>query len=1652
MLIPKQLIGGEVKPKQKTPDAPSGSFFDAIQKLDEISKKAASAPIKHKVETAYGSFDVEHKGLWNKRARDKYISMIEDEGRKEGWRREDGTVADTKAPDFSKTTPKQYEQTKKAVNARPQPAKPEPKPRINSLAQSRIDAFDQSRIDASPEKEYTGGDARLSRTAQSGRGMNATQQRRLTPQDQAVDVSAETKKNLQKFEDDLLNKIDFLGVRGAAKNVIANVAKGNEGAYTYDPVLGMITGAASDAMTPLASFESAVGNMYDPTATGEERLGAIGNAGMYALGAAGNLTAARGAVGNLKAFRQGRQVAKAAKVAGATEPASGTVTPPSPKPVDTPSSFSDAIGAPRAAGKGADDVSGIVPGFRQPIAKMPENRIESLSPQGRAIETWAGANLQKLIDNGVGEDLRTWDAVGKHYGSGAVPRNPEEFKYWVNDLVRTVDESDRNLSLSTEFATRDYAREMQDLRKLVSRSTPIPVNADPVKTIVGLQRQGNGWRVVPNPQLIPLSNVPEPFRLSVLENMRDGEMRYTTRANYQAWKDQGKPDSGVLRTRTASELATSEMGGDQSLSDFVTSIGRDGGSDILVPRDAVRAFVRNHFNQQTRAGQAAAAMRKPVKPEDFDAAVKYYNGEPVTAPMEVATPKPVEMKAPVQPKPVRTSTQPDIPTARPAQAADDVPATSARKAMVADDRAAMGLDELDDAVRKSFGESLDNARTKGYDGAWATREAEAVTAKPRALNDEETAGMVDAMARLKNDHKALLKQAENATDPAELSRINEGLKGIENQFDSISTAVRKSGTEKGRALASQKITLNEDFDLISVRSRARANKGGELTAKEDAELTKRVKELEDEITSQTSQIKDLTEKLVKAQEVRTATRATGFSKGSTSAVRKQAATRFQEAVAKSAGRTSMLALNDATPEAIRAFRQYVNAVVADGARGIDDVIKRMGDDGVQVDYEDIYKGLTEKTGLRKLSDIQKEIATARKELAAQARAAVEPDVPKAKRQMTREQKVKFREGSLRNQIAKIDAQIEQKKLFPKGAKIETPEIKRLEAIRKEKQAKLDEITKPQKEAQKVSGKAATIQSQIDELKKKAADGSLTAPERKAVDAELLQLRQQRDAARRLAQESSLDYNMGTIQSKLDAKAKAKATRESPEGVARQVKRTKEQLQADIAKLDQQIKSGEYIEAQPKVAREVDAEVYKLRMIRKAKEDRVRAIQESVRPMSGAETLGTVITEFKMLNPFARLTDVAANTSNLVSAIPETPFRFLADKAVGRVTKNDPLIRWNKDTSERLRRTMDRITGSTGAEFQRVFTGTDKASLEKFGKSRGPGGKLAGGTDVPFRVIYREFAHDLFAESKARKLMVGKSEAEISNMRETILRDLDQHPDVMDAAEEYSLYKTFNNDNVVSKSFSMVRNGVLKGDFQKVAFDELIARFSRVITNVAQDTFDRTPVGFVSQLMRLGVKRKELTEVQRLIISDKLAKGMVGSAASILGYLVGDQIKTEFKGDKSKYADSGDIEKLGGVAGAFLQGVYARNAETLKPDQEDDFKRRQVLNMLTNSPAASNVQDTLGALMQPGANKVEQFVAKKLSNVVIPGVVRDTAQRMDSPNFGLTGGATRREKLPQEENPDTGRMRQTRSFWLILMKEFQSKIPVARQALPLKDGG
>jgi len=172
----------------------------------------------------------------------------------------------------------------------------------------------------------------------------------------------------------------------------------------------------------------------------------------------------------------------------------------------------------------------------------------------------------------------------------------------------------------------------------------------------------------------------------------------------------------------------------------------------------------------------------------------------------------------------------------------DAESTSARQADLQDDRAALGLDEIASVERKGWQKSLQEAHEQMIPDN-AQRIASEVIDAPRPLNDVETAGLVVKGARLKNEHKSLMAKIEEA-DEAEQQLLSAQLARVEAEFDTISTALIQSGSEKGRALASQKLTINQDFDLLSLKNRAKARKGKPLTAKENKKIEQLAKDLE----------------------------------------------------------------------------------------------------------------------------------------------------------------------------------------------------------------------------------------------------------------------------------------------------------------------------------------------------------------------------------------------------------------------------------------------------------------------------------------------------------------------------------------------------------------------------------------------------------------------------------------------------------------------------------------------------------------------------------------------------------------------------------------------------------------------------------------
>lgn len=195
----------------------------------------------------------------------------------------------------------------------------------------------------------------------------------------------------------------------------------------------------------------------------------------------------------------------------------------------------------------------------------------------------------------------------------------------------------------------------------------------------------------------------------------------------------------------------------------------------------------------------------------------------------------------------------------PDELADVVNYTSARKDMTTRDREAMGLEALDGPERRSWSTALKDAKRQKLPER-ALADAAAVIAKPRALSDVETAGMVIEANKIKIAHENLRRELDAATDEGAKFGLAEQMLRAEQDFDTLTRAMRASGTEKGRALAAQKLTLDEDFNLVSVLARARqAKEGADVPAADRAQferLTKMIAEKDAEIARLTKKQAD----------------------------------------------------------------------------------------------------------------------------------------------------------------------------------------------------------------------------------------------------------------------------------------------------------------------------------------------------------------------------------------------------------------------------------------------------------------------------------------------------------------------------------------------------------------------------------------------------------------------------------------------------------------------------------------------------------------------------------------------------------------------------------------------------------------------------
>jgi hypothetical protein len=185
--------------------------------------------------------------------------------------------------------------------------------------------------------------------------------------------------------------------------------------------------------------------------------------------------------------------------------------------------------------------------------------------------------------------------------------------------------------------------------------------------------------------------------------------------------------------------------------------------------------------------------------------------------------------------------------------------TSARKQFIDADRKLLGSAKAVEAQAESFKQWMDEGNQmideSGQDSrTWGATLAKEILNSPRPLSDKETGAMVSVMQVIKNNHKLLSDQLTGlteATDNIKIKALNDQLSQLEKEFDELTLAVRISGTEKGRSLNAQKLTLNEDFDLISVLNRYKRRSFDGMVNDTDkaklTELTKKIKDLESKL-------------------------------------------------------------------------------------------------------------------------------------------------------------------------------------------------------------------------------------------------------------------------------------------------------------------------------------------------------------------------------------------------------------------------------------------------------------------------------------------------------------------------------------------------------------------------------------------------------------------------------------------------------------------------------------------------------------------------------------------------------------------------------------------------------------------------------------
>ena len=179
----------------------------------------------------------------------------------------------------------------------------------------------------------------------------------------------------------------------------------------------------------------------------------------------------------------------------------------------------------------------------------------------------------------------------------------------------------------------------------------------------------------------------------------------------------------------------------------------------------------------------------------------------------------------------------------------------------AQERAARNLGPLEAEGKRDFGTVWERARqTLAEDPQAGNRLANEVSAKPRALNAEESAVLIQHGAELNNRYDSTLRDidaAQKTGNTADEAQAQVRRRELEEQLQVHDQAARQSGYEQGLGLAMRNALANRDYSMARQVARFRAIEGGDIPEGVRSQLdtlTKQVADLNDRIKQRDAQL------------------------------------------------------------------------------------------------------------------------------------------------------------------------------------------------------------------------------------------------------------------------------------------------------------------------------------------------------------------------------------------------------------------------------------------------------------------------------------------------------------------------------------------------------------------------------------------------------------------------------------------------------------------------------------------------------------------------------------------------------------------------------------------------------------------------------